>query len=310
MEEFLEQTPLIANVQNPKRMDGWPDSTVQDFVVSTIKKRKNMKTKSQTDKAIETTQEPVTISPDRSNMRVIKITNLLNPKRYNKCDNCRISKLCIPAKIDEDKLKTLDQLHFISRTLNPGEILCHQGQLQDNLYALRSGILKSYVTQSDGREFVMGFHLPPDIFGWEGIDPEHLTTNIVALEHSNVCEIPLKRWEKLVSQIPELGTQILRLVSQKIRFENNKMLKTTAEQRVANFLLQLSAFYQRLDYPDYLCKLPMTHQDIANYLRIAPETISRTFRQLHKKEAIRLSKTSKRKLYIKDFEKLKAIANS
>lgn len=257
------------------------------------------------------TQDIAIVSPQQNDTTRVRPSNSLKPKRFtNKCKRCRISGLCISATIDKTKLKELNQLRFTSRTLNPGEILCHQGQLHHHLYAVRSGILKSYITQADGIEFVMGFHLPPDIFGWEGIDTEHLSTTIVALDHCNVCEIPLDQWEQLVGEIPEIGIQLLRLISQKIRFDNQKALKTTAEQRVANFLLQLSSFYRKLGYPDYLCQLPMTHQDIANYLRITPETISRTFRQLQQKEAIRLSKSSKRKLYIKDFEKLKNIANA
>ncbi len=257
------------------------------------------------------TQNSVTFSPLQDGIDVMKASTLLKPRRFtNQGKSCRIANLCLSANIDKATLKELDQLRFTSRTLNPGEILCRQGQLQDHLYAVRSGMLKSYITQSEGREFVMGFHLPPDIFGWEGIDAEHLSTTIVALDHCNVCEIPLDHWEQLISEIPGLGVQLLRLVSQKIRFDNHRTIKTTVEQRVANFLLQLMTLYRKLGYPEYLCKLPMTHQDIANYLRIAPETISRSFRQLQQKGAIRLSKSSKRKLYIKDFEKLEKIANA
>jgi len=268
-----------------------------------------MQTKPESHKIMNKTQNIVTFSPHHDGLEEMKIPNILKPKQTtNKCRRCRISHLCITANIDKTKLKTLDQLHFTSHTLNPGDVLCQQGQLQNHLYAVRSGVLKSMLIKPDGKEFVMGFHLPPDIFGWEGINEKHLSTTIVALEHCNVCEIPLDQWEKLVGEIPGLGVQLLRMVSQKVRFDNYKVLKTTAEQRVANFLLQLTMFYRKLGYPEYLCKLPMTHQDIANYLRIAPETISRTFRQLQTKEVIRLSKSSKRKIYIKDFVKLKAIA--
>jgi len=268
-----------------------------------------MRTESPNKKIIQTSQNIATLSPTRDDLSVIKVKNLLKPKRTNFCAQCRVSKLCITADIDKTTLRKLDNLRFTSRTLSPGETLCQQGQLQNHLYAVRSGVLKSYVNQADGKEFVLGFYLPSEIFGLEGLDDEHLSTTIVALDHCNVCEIPLENWEQLVGQIPGLGIQLLRMVSQKIRFDNYKVLKTTVEQRVANFLLQLTNFYQKLGFPNYLCQLPMPHLDIANYLRIAPETISRTFRQLQKKEVIRVSKSSKRKIYITDFNQLKSLAN-
>ena len=264
-------------------------------------------------KKVETANKPekfVTFSPQKDKFGVMKISNLLKPRKFiNKCKRCRIANLCLPAKLNKSQLKTYDQLRFKSRTLIPGEILCHQGERQDHLYAIRSGVLKSFTTQSDGKDIVMAFHLPPDIFGWEGIDEEHRSTTIVALEYCNVCEIPLQQWEQLTIEIPGLSLQLLQLVSQKFHLDNQKMLKTLVEQRVANFLLRLMSFYRRLGYPHYLCKLPMSYRDIANYLRIAPETITRTFKLLQKKEIIRLSRSSKHKLYIKNFDRLRSVAN-
>ncbi len=223
----------------------------------------------------------------------------------NKCKYCRLSTLCLPAQVDQQQLKKISELKFNSRVLKPGEYLCRQGELTKNLYALRSGLLKSFTTKADGQEYIMGFHSSPEMFGWEGIDPSQKSLSIIALDHSNVCEIPLEKLATLSGLIPGLEMQVLHLVSQRIRRDNFNLLRTSAEQRVASFLLQLSEHNSLLGYPFYLCKLTMTHQDIANYLRIAPETISRTFRMLQKKGLI---KAIRKKVFINDIDGLKRIA--
>lgn len=223
----------------------------------------------------------------------------------NKCKYCRISTLCLPSKVEKKTLKKINELKFNSRVLKPGEYLCRQGELTKNLYALRSGLLKSFTTKADGQEYIMGFHSPPELFGWEGIDQSQKSLSIVALDHSNVCEIPLEKLSTVSALIPGLETQIMHLVSQRIRRDNLNLLRTSAEQRVASFILQLSEQNTLLGYPFYICRLKMTHQDIANYLRIAPETISRTFRTLQKKGLI---KAIRKKIFLNDIDGLKRVA--
>lgn len=223
----------------------------------------------------------------------------------NKCKYCRISSLCLPAKVDRNALKKINELKFNSRVLKPGEYLCRQGEVSKNLYALRSGLLKSFTTKADGQEYIMGFHSPPEMFGWEGIDRSQKSLSIVALDHSNICEIPIEKLSSVGALIPGLEMQLLHLVSQRIRRDNLNLLRTSAEQRVASFLLQLSEQNTLLGYPFYLCRLQMTHQDIANYLRIAPETISRTFRTLQKKGLI---KAVRKKIFLRDIDGLKRVA--
>ena len=224
----------------------------------------------------------------------------------NRCSECRVSHLCLPAQIHKKKLSLLNELQFNSRVLDPGEHLCHQGEKHKHLYLLRSGLLKSYFNKEDGDEFIMYFHLPPELFGWEGIDDNQLSFSTVALDYSNVCEIPLDQLEQLITKYPELQNQLFKLINQTIRNNNIAMLRTTAEQKVSTFILLLSQHYKSLGYPQYLCQLSMTHQDIANYLRIAPETISRILHNMQNKGFI---KVYRKKIYINNLDKLTKLSN-
>ena len=223
----------------------------------------------------------------------------------NKCKHCRLANHCLPGHVDKQTLNKLVELKFHSRVLKPGEYLCRQGEETKSLFTLRSGLLKSFTTKSDGQEYVMGFHGPPELFGWEGIDKSQKSHSIIALDHANVCEIPLEQLETLTAQIPGLEKQLLQMVSRRIRRDNLNLLRTSAEQRVASFLVQLSEQNTLLGFPFYQFQLKMTHQDIANYLRIAPETISRTFKLLQSKDVIQ---AQRRKIVIKNMDALKQVA--
>ena len=200
--------------------------------------------------------------------------------KSNECQRCSRAAVCLG----------FNDFQFSARQLKRGEHLCYQGQQSQNLYILRSGILKSYLTKQNGEEFVMGFYLPPDLFGWEGIDESHRSISIIALDQSNICVIPTEKMFALTQQIPTLGTQLLRMVSRRIQQDNTALLRTSAQQRVATFLLQLELRYQQLGFPKQSLQLIMTHQDIANYLRITPSTISRILHELRQKKLIAIEK--------------------
>lgn len=222
----------------------------------------------------------------------------------NSCQHCAHAQHCLlPQK--HFQAAALDAFQFSARLLKRGEHLCRQGQSSDTLYILRAGILKSYITKQNGEEFIMGFYFPPDLFGWEHMDKTQHSISIVALDQSNVCAIPTDKMMALTHEIPTLGTQLLRMVGRRIEQDNIALLRTTAHQRVATFLLQLTYRYHQMGFPDHYCQLLMTHQDIANYLRITPSTISRIFHEWQHKKIIRMEKHI---VYLLDFPMMRMMS--
>ncbi len=222
----------------------------------------------------------------------------------NSCNNCRMSDNCITAKIDRNNLKDLDYLSFKARILSPADHLCRQGDPLHSLFIVRSGLLKSYSIKENGDEFVMGFHFPGQLLGWDLFSEEKSMLSICAVEESNVCEIPIEQFKSLIKSQPEIEWQIFQLISRQIKYNNEILLRTSAEQRVAHFLMNLSREYVLQKFPPNMCKTAMTHHDMANYLRIAPETISRIFRRMQNNKII---KVTKKNILIQDFEKLHTI---
>jgi len=210
--------------------------------------------------------------------------------QVNSCETCPHASICLHSHTQHRQTSPVETFQFSARVLQRGEHLCYQGQLSENLYIIRAGILKSTITKPSGEEYVMGFYLPPDLFGWEGIDETHRSVSISALDQSNICVIPTEKMFTLTQKIPALGTQLLRMVSRRIQQDNIALLRTSAQQRVATFLLQLASRYRELGFQKQSLHLLMTHQDIANYLRITPSTISRILHELQHKKIIRIEK--------------------
>lgn len=225
----------------------------------------------------------------------------------NKCMDCMQASHCLLKDTVLPEPTILECFQFQSRILKKGEHLCYQGQQSDNLYIIRSGMLKSYYIKPHGEEFVMGFYLPPDLFGFEGIDETYRSIGIMALEHSNICLIPAEKMQQLTQKTPQLSIQLMRMVSRRIHQDNVALLRTTAQQRVATFLLQFASRHQQLGFSHNSLTLPMPHQDIANYLRMTANTISRIFHEWENKKIIDIRKHV---IYLLNIADIQCIAES
>lgn len=226
--------------------------------------------------------------------------------KHNECTHCSRATICLLPRIHGSSAALLDEFRFSARHLKRGEHLCYQGQESKNLYILRAGMLKSYIVKPNGDEFVMGFYLPSDLFGWEGIDEKHHSISITALDQSNICVIPVEKMALLARTIPGFSAQLLQMVSRRIHQDNVALLRTTALQRVATFLLQLEFRYQQLGFSARTLQLMMSHQEIANYLRITPSTISRIFHELQRKKTLCIER---QQVQLLDIEAIRLMAD-
>ena len=161
-----------------------------------------------------------------------------------------------------------------------GDHLFRPGHNSHALFAVRSGALKSYCLTGDGEEQVLGFILPGELTGMDGLASGHYTSASVALETTSVCELPFDQLAALCSQLPGVHDQIMRIVGKEIAADQQMLMllgKRNAEERLASFLLSLSSRYKRRGLAANEFYLPMSRQDIGNYLGLAIETVSRLF---------------------------------
>lgn len=201
------------------------------------------------------------------------------------CKSCSLHPLCLPLALSTEDIDSLDAIIKRGKPIKKGEYLFHQGDECTSVYAVRTGTLKSFALSSDGEEQVTGFYLPSELIGLESYDALTYPASAKALETTNVCEIPIDKLDELSGQLPQLRRQLMRLMSKELREEQNMMLllsKKSSEERIASFLINLSARYKRRGFCPTTFRLSMSRADIANYLGLAVETVSRIFSRFQK----------------------------
>jgi CRP/FNR family transcriptional regulator len=205
-----------------------------------------------------------------------KVINLKSIKVS--CSQCSLSQLCLPRGLNHDEFETLAAIIKRERPIEKGESLFELGQPFKSLYAIRTGSVKVFLPTNEGDEQIVGFHMPGELLGFDGMGHESHSCSAVALESSSICELPYSHLHELAQELPSLSDHFMTLMSNEIADEHAMMLmlaKKSAEARMATFLLNLSARFHKRGFSAKQFNLTMSRHDIANYLGLAVETVSR-----------------------------------
>jgi CRP/FNR family transcriptional regulator len=163
----------------------------------------------------------------------------------------------------------------------------------DALFILRSGSAKSYLSSPRGDEQISGFYHPGDLIGMDGFDTMTHAHGLKFLETSSVCRISLKEFNRAMGESASMRQQVLQSMSHSLVDEQQQLLsvsKYNAEQRLAKFLLDLSKRFKQRGLSDKVFDLSMTRIDIANFLGMAIETISRLLSKMQAQGIINVSR--------------------
>jgi len=196
------------------------------------------------------------------------------------CKDCSLSGLCLPLSLNMQDMESLDEIVKRGRPLKKGETLFRQGDAFNSVFAIRSGALRTFSVTDAGEEQITGFHLPSELVGLSGMDTETYPVSAQALETTSVCEIPFERLDELSVLLPQLRRQLMRIMSREIRDDQQMMMllsKKTADERIATFLINLSTRFSARGFSANQFRLPMSRNEIGNYLGLAVETVSRVF---------------------------------
>ena len=208
-----------------------------------------------------------------------EIISARNPHQAH-CKDCSLATLCLPLSLDMQDLDALDNIVKRSRPMKKGDFLFRQGDTFASVYDVRSGSLKTFSVTDCGQEQITGFHLPSEFVGLSGMDTELYPVSAIALETTSICEIPFDRLDELSASLPQLRRQLMRIMSREIRDDQQMMMllsKKTADERIATFLVNLSARFRARGYSPQQFRLAMSRNEIGNYLGLAVETVSRVF---------------------------------
>lgn len=194
------------------------------------------------------------------------------------CTQCSLSTLCLPRGLSHEEFESLTSIVKRERPLEKGEPLFELGQPFKSLYAIRTGSVKVFLPTNEGDEQIVGFHMPGELLGFDGMGHDCHGCSAVALESSSICELPYAHLHDLAQELPSLSDHFMTLMSNEIADEHAMMLmlaKKSAEARMATFLLSLSVRFSKRGFSAKQFNLTMSRHDIANYLGLAVETVSR-----------------------------------
>lgn len=227
------------------------------------------------------------------------------------CSQCRLASICFSNGLETKEIKELEKIVRCKRTLKPDDYLFRQEDLSACLYVVKSGSFRSFIWDIDGSEQIIGFYLPGELIGLDALqeNKRHHCT-VAALETASVCELPLLKLDDLCSQFPILRTRFMNMVgAQIVSDQNDRVLfgKRSATEKVATFLLVLSRRFYALGYSGRQFNLSMTRHDIANYLGLSLETVSRQLSYLTKTGVVSVKH---RGVQINNMNTLRAIVES
>src|SRR5579863_5878551 len=135
---------------------------------------------------------------------------------HKACSACSLSELCLPMGLNHQDLERMDSIVARSEPMHEGDHLFRVGDGFKSIYAVRVGSYKSYTVDSEGREHVLGFHLPGELLGLDAIYPGQHRCNAIALDTAAVCVLPYEDLDRLAGQIDGLRAQLFRLMSKDI----------------------------------------------------------------------------------------------
>ena len=219
---------------------------------------------------------------------------------------CKLRSLCSVNILSASERKGFSDATIHNERWDRGQHLFIPSDRLRFIYIIHSGSFKTYITNINGDTQITGFYFQGDVIDLNTPNYAIQNNSAVALETSTVCKIPLAEFEKIASQYPALSHVFLKIMSREIILKQRMLFvlgKMTAEQKVADFLVHMSTESESRGYSSVVFNLSMLRSDIANYLGLAIETVSRIFKNFQNKGIISVER---HQVSINDFETLKS----
>lgn len=224
------------------------------------------------------------------------------------CEHCALSCFCLARDLLGSERTRFASVVKRRHELKLGDKLFVAGDRFYALYILHSGSAKSYLISETGEQQVTGFHMPGELVGIDGLSDNTHAYGVEILENSSVCELPMPELDRMIASSWALRQRFLSLISRAFIEEQQMLLtlgKLNAEQRLAQFLLNMAERYEILGGSAIKFDLTMSRYDIASYLGLAVETVSRMLRRFQEEGAIEVDRRQRRQVNIIDEEKLR-----
>ena len=225
------------------------------------------------------------------------------------CDKCSRKPSCPIHELTTIRLVESDNCIVHSRPTRQGQYVFSAGDKFEGIYIVQSGFFKSYILNREGDMQVTGFHFPGEVFGLEGIENGLYNYSVQALGTGSLCKIPYSKFVQASNARHQSTLSLLGIMS-KVIDRDHKLIfalgKMNAQRRFANFLIDINERMQMSGFGRKDLMLCMKRADMANYLGLAVETVSRLFTRFQDMGILRVHR---RNLHIHDIDALHRIVN-
>ena len=200
-----------------------------------------------------------------------------------KCGECPIRHRAVCSRCEGEELLMLERMKSY-KTYSAGETILWRGEPMEFVASVVAGVASLSKTMEDGRTQMVGLLLPSDFIGRPG--RTHVEFDVVATTDLTLCRFERKPFEKLVIDTPHVAQRLMEMALDELDAARDWMIllgRKTAREKIATFL-ELLARRSEVDMvkAQISVNLPMTRDQIANFLGLTLETVSRQLNAMKK----------------------------
>jgi CRP/FNR family transcriptional regulator, anaerobic regulatory protein len=237
--------------------------------------------------------------------------------RLKSCDELDIPSACrscdarshgICASLDPQQLAELNR-HSTRRTVSAGAELIGQAESVGTFCNILDGVVKLSKVMADGRQQIVGLQFAPDFMGRPFAGESRMSAE--AATDMEVCVMPKRMLERMMAASPDLGRSLHRQALEELDDAREWMLtlgRKTAIEKVASFLLLIAERASETKVDAAVFDLPLSRADIADFLGLTIETVSRQITKLRKDGTILVE--NNRHVTVPDLDRLKNAAGA
>lgn len=224
------------------------------------------------------------------------------------CEGCPVRPITVCRSLRPEVLAGMRGLGTLQR-VKPGQAVFHEGDPARRVFMLTLGSLKIYSLLGDGRRQVTGFMFPGDFLGIS-VEGDYAFT-IEALEDVELWWFSREAFDRFIEAHPSVERELYRMAAHELAAAQRQMVllgRKTAAERLASFFLELVKRQAQVtgEYRPSSFDLPMSRLDIADYLGLTKETVSRMLAELRGRGLIRLETLNR--VEVLDHARLQEIA--
>ena len=216
-----------------------------------------------------------------------QLAELPGLERDHPCFDCAVRQLAVCGVLEAAALREFKESGPTIQ-YHAGDTVVFEADRSTSVYSLTSGLLRLSKLLPDGRRQIAGFLFPGDFLGIT-MEEEHAFT-AEAVAPSKLCKFPRRQFDEFVSKHPLLERRLYAVAAHELAAARQQLVllgRKTATERIASFLLMLANRCRSMHQSGDI-EFPMSRADIADYLGLRIETVSREISALKVARVIQL----------------------